>query len=327
MHFILWWRFSGLKMLGRGGTLHQVVAPHRSQQMDDSYDGPVTAVSILTRNYDHKLSTFYRESFFRPLYLDCLLVVRGYNVIMYSVTLALIVALRASNVATLSLHISINPADSTHHQSSGLRILSRWYWGTQKVPPVSRRMRLIAKIWSHFPHPLLTIQLLSRYCRYFRYIRFISPSFSFVIADGIFRLIHPVTCMQKMNHKMMHGCNHLLAFYFSSPGNIDGNWIGYRKDSIETIWLNPQGLDDFNFIVDIGAMLGVGWEAATCWSQFGELVWGGRSSELEAGEWLELVTTQEHGHPHLGGQEARRARPGQHLQGEEVLMNRYLSDE
>ena len=37
--------------------------------------------------------------------------------------------------------------------------------------------------------------------------------------------------------------------------------------------------------------------------------------------------TQEHGHPHLGGQEARRARPGQHLQGEEVLMNRYLSDE
>ena len=85
----------------------------------------MTAVSILTRNYDDKLSTFYRESFFRPLYLDCLLVVRGYNVIMYSVTLALIVALRASNVATLSLHISINPADSTHHQSSGLRILSK----------------------------------------------------------------------------------------------------------------------------------------------------------------------------------------------------------
>ena len=326
MLFILLWHLASRCWAEVG---HQVVHCDTAQLSADGWwrDGPVTAVSILTRNYDDKLSTFYRESFFRPLYLDCLLVVRGYNVIMYSVTLALIVALRASNVATLSLHISINPADSTHHQSSGLRILSRWYWGTQKVPPVSRRMRLIAKIWSHFPHPLLTIQLLSRYCRYFRYIRFISPSFSFVIADGIFRLIHPVTCMQKMNHKMMHGCNHLLAFYFSSPGNIDGNWIGYRKDSIETIWLNPQGLDDFNFIVDIGAMLGVGREAATCWSQFGELVWGGRSSELEAGERLELVTTQEHGHPHLGGQEARRARPGQHLQGEEVLMNRYLSDE
>ena len=33
----------------------------------------------------------------------------------------------------------------------------------------------------------------------------------------------------------------------------------------------------FNFIVDIGAMLGVGGEAATCWSQFAELVCGGRS--------------------------------------------------
>ena len=155
-------------------------------------DGPVTAVSILTRNYDHKLSTstFYRESFFRPLYLDSLLVVRGYNVIMYSVTLALIVALRASNVATLSPQISINPADGTHHQSSGLRILSRWYWGTQKVPPVSRRTALIAKIWRHFQHPLLTIQLLCRYCRYCSYLRFVSPSF--VIGDGIFRLIHPV---------------------------------------------------------------------------------------------------------------------------------------
>ena len=69
-------------------------------------------------------------------------------------------------------------------------------------------------------------------------------------------------------------------------------------------------------------MLGVGGEAATCWSQFAELVCGGRSSELEAGERLELVTTQEHGDPHLGGQEARQARPGQHLQGEEVLMNK-----
>ena len=119
-HFIV---TSGLKMLGRGRAPGCGTAQLSADGLWN--DGPVTVVSILTRSYDYKLSTFYRESFFRPLYLDCLLVVRGYNVIMYSVTLALIVALRASNVATLSLHISINRADSTHHQSSGLRILSK----------------------------------------------------------------------------------------------------------------------------------------------------------------------------------------------------------
>ena len=126
MLFILLWHLASRCWAEVG---HQVVHCDTAQLSADGWwrDGPVTAVSILTRNYDDKLSTFYRESFFRPLYLDCLLVVRGYNVIMYSVTLALIVALRASNVATLSLHISINPADSTHHQSSGLRILSKWY--------------------------------------------------------------------------------------------------------------------------------------------------------------------------------------------------------